>query len=363
MENYLAFLSSKKVSEWFFIDDYCAYNSTIIYCDKAHKEENMMSKIFVLGGTGFLGYYTTKELLSKGYEVKTVSLPPMPAEDLFPSNVEVKLGDINKMTDSEIKEMLSDCTGFVYAAGADERVVADKPAKKFYYEANVLPTQRLARLAKEAGVKSFVVFGSYMSEFAERMPELGLKDQPYPNMRLLQEQIAFAEGEGSMTVSSLRLPYIFGTMPGRMPLWKMFVDQIKGQPVYPALQGGTTMVTVEQVAEAAVGALENAHHRDTFAIGMLNMKYQKFYQMIADALGQKDTQIPVVPFEQMKPTYEGVDKQADEQGKEHGIHVVTTGLMQTKDLYVDPDDTKNILGIKDHDVIASIKETLKKCVE
>lgn len=25
-----------------------------------------MSKVFILGGTGFLGYYTTKELLARG---------------------------------------------------------------------------------------------------------------------------------------------------------------------------------------------------------------------------------------------------------------------------------------------------------
>ncbi|WP_243676756.1 hypothetical protein [Secundilactobacillus collinoides] len=39
-----------------------------------------------------------------------------------------------------------------------------------------------------------------------------------------------------MDVTVLRLPYIFGTMPGRLPLWKMFVDQIRDQPVYPALK-------------------------------------------------------------------------------------------------------------------------------
>ncbi|MFD1899125.1 hypothetical protein GQR36_01480 [Enterococcus termitis] len=48
-------------------------------------------------------------------------------------------------------------------------------------------------------------------------------------MRLLQEQVAFAEGDGEMNVTVLRLPYIFGTMPGRMPLWKMFTDQIKAK--------------------------------------------------------------------------------------------------------------------------------------
>lgn len=323
-----------------------------------------MTKVFVLGGTGFLGYYTTQELLRRGYQVKTMALPPLPTEDLLPAEVEYSLGNINELSDQQIIELLSDCEGFIYAAGADERVVPAKPAMKFFYEENVLPTQRLAHLAKRAGVKKFVVFGSYFAEFAERLPELHLQDQAYPNMRLLQEQVAFAEGEDGMTVTSLRLPYIFGTMPGRMPLWKMFVDQARGQAVFPALKGGTAMVTVEQVAEAAVGAMENGEHRHTYAISAKNMSYQEFYQMMVDALGQHDTtQVPVVPYDQMLPVYEGIDHQAAATGKEHGIHMVVSSKLQTLDLYLDPADTMSVLGIKDHDVVASIEKTLEKCVQ
>ncbi|MDE1547797.1 NAD-dependent epimerase/dehydratase family protein [Jeotgalibaca caeni] len=323
-----------------------------------------MSKVFILGGTGFLGYYTTKELLNRGYDVKTMALPPMPAEGLFPSNVEIQFGDINQLSDEEIIELLSDCTGFMYAAGADERIIPAKPALKFFYEANVLPTQRLARLARQAGVKKFVVFGSYFSEFAERFDgKYDLKKQGYPNTRLLQEQVAFAEGEGSMDVMSLRLPYIFGTMPGRMPLWKMFTDQIKGRPVFPSLKGGTAMVTVEQVAEAAVGAMENGAHRKTYAISALNMKFEEFYKMMVEALGQTETtQIPVLEFEQVRENYEQVDRHAEEQGLEHGIHYALTGQLQAEDLYVDPSDTMDELGIKEYDVVESIRETLAKCV-
>ena len=91
-----------------------------------------MSKVFVLGGTGFLGYYTTMELLARGYQVKTIALPPMPEENLLPAEVEITLGDMNALTDQEIIELLSDCEGFMYAAGADERVVPAKPALKFF---------------------------------------------------------------------------------------------------------------------------------------------------------------------------------------------------------------------------------------
>lgn len=190
-----------------------------------------MAKIFILGGTGFLGYYTTKELLSRGYQVKTVALPPMPAEDLLPAEVECTLGNMNEMSDEAIIELLTDCEGFIYSTGADERVLPEAPAIKFFYETNVLPTQRLSRLAAKAGVKNFVVFGSYFAEFAERLPEMNLRSQAYPNTRLLQEQLAFGEGEGIMKVCSLRLPYIFGTMPGREPLWTMFVDRSSVQDI------------------------------------------------------------------------------------------------------------------------------------
>lgn len=322
-----------------------------------------MSKVFVLGGTGFLGYYTVKELLRRNYQVKTMALPPLPAEDLLPAEVDCSLGNIFEMKDEEIIKLLADCDGVVYAAGADERTTPKKPAMKFFYEANVLPTQRLARLAKKAGVKHFVIFNSYFAEFAKRLPQYHLEEQAYPNMRLLQEQVAFAEGEGEMAVCSLRLPYIFGTMPGRMPLWTSFVDPARGQTVYPAPKGGTAMVTVEQVAEAAVGALEKGQHRQTFAICAKNMKFKEFYELIVEALGQqKTTQIPLSNYADLQPIFESMDKQADEAGLEHGIHLAVSMKLQTEDLYLDPQDTMPVLGIKNHDVVAAIRQTLKKCV-
>lgn len=322
-----------------------------------------MTKIFILGGTGFLGYYTMKECLAKGYEVKTMSLPPMPEAGLIPEEVDCSIGNFFEMSDDEIIAYLADCQGFIYAAGADERVVPKKPAFKFFYEANVLPTQRIARLAKAAGVKKFVVFGSYFAEFAERLPEYHLRNQAYPSTRLLQEQVAFCEGEGAMTVTSLRLPYIFGTMPGKTPLWKMFTDQIKGQETFPALKGGTAMVTATQVAQAALGALENGQHRGTYAIGGINMSYADFYQMMVEALGQRETTtIPVVPYESLAAVYAGIDAAAEAEGLEHGMHMTVSSKLQTEDLHIDPQETMAILGYQADDVLASIVETLKECV-
>ncbi|MGG1617747.1 NAD-dependent epimerase/dehydratase family protein [Paenibacillus sp. NRS-1782] len=322
-----------------------------------------MKKVFVLGGTGFLGYFTTKELLKRGYSVSTVALPPMPAEDLLPQEVDCKLGDITAMSDEQVMALLEGCYAFVYAAGADERTVPDAPALKFFYEANVLPTQRLARLAKKAGVKKFVLFGSYFAHFTEAWHDLNLKkENAYPRTRLLQEEVAFMEGEGEMDVMSLRLPYIFGRMPGRIPLWSVFVEQVRGQAVVPVFGGGTAMVTAQQVAEATVGAIEYGTHRSSYAICGMNMKFKDFYQIIADVLGQTETQISVLPLEHMKPAMEEADAHSNAAGKEHGIHLGYTAIIQDRDAYLNPEETMNILKFKEADIPAAIRETISACL-
>lgn len=330
-----------------------------------------MKKVFVLGGTGFLGYYTVEELLKHDIAVKTMSLPPK--EDVGTINednpldgmdhVEVLVGDMNAMEDDAIVELLSDCDGFVYAAGADERVQAKAPAKAFYYHANVLPTQRMVRLAGEAGVKHFVIFGSYFSEMAERYPELNIQDSPYINTRLLQEQVGFAEGEGVMDVTVIRLPYIFGTMENRMPLWKMFVDRIRDNEVYTVFKGGTACVTARQVGQAAVGALLYGKHRETFAIGDVNMTYERFATIIKEEINA-NTDIKVLTLEEALPVYKGMDKQLlEEQNREYGISMDTIAHVQQEFCYLNYRDTFPRLHVEREDIEEVLRDTIRYIVK
>ncbi|GAB2571453.1 NAD-dependent epimerase/dehydratase family protein [Gracilibacillus alcaliphilus] len=322
-----------------------------------------MKNVFILGGTGLLGYHTVQELLKREYVVSTVALPPLPAPELLPSEVECHLGNINEMDDSDILDMLAGKNMFIYAAGADEQMVPEIPATRFFYEANVIPTQRLARLARMAGIKKFIIYGSYFAHFAEKWPDLHLKREAYPRTRLLQEEIGAMEGEGQMDVMSLRLPYIFGTMPGRTPLWSRLLPQIQGKEFDPVLGGGTAMVTVQQVAEATIGALKYGKHGESYPISDTNMKHKDFFQMIADLLDQKDTVIQIVPLEQMKPAMEQYDAQAAAEGKEHGIHLAVTTEIQNRDAYLDSKNTMPLLKYGKADIHRAIIETIKRCIE
>lgn len=323
-----------------------------------------MKNVFILGGTGLLGYHTTKLLLEEGYNISTIALPPMPAEDILPKQVECRLGNMNELSDEEILEMLEGMDVFIHAGGVDERVVPQAPATKYFYEENVLPTQRFARLARQAGIKKFVIYGSYFAYFAEKMPDLKLStEQAYPRTRLLQEEVAIMEGEESMDVTVLRLPYIFGTMPGRKPLWEMFLPQIVGKDVVKVLGGGTAMVTVKQVAQATLGAIKYGKHGEKYAISDTNMKHKEFFERIAKIIGQENTIIEIAPFEEKLAEYKLADEYATKQGKEHGIHIAVTAYLQNRDLYVDPEETMPILKYEKDDVEQAIVETIKACIE
>ena len=321
-----------------------------------------MKKVFVLGGTGLLGLQTIHVLLERNYEVATVARNEKVMSELLPEQVKKRyVGDINELSDEEILNMLQGTYAVMYAAGLDERTLPDAPAAKFYYDQNVLPTQRVAKLARQAGVKKFVIFGSYHIHSAELWPDLELEEQPYVETRRLQEKVAMLEGEGEMDVMSLRLPYIFGTMPHRTPLWKSFYPRVKGEKHVEVPSGGTAMVTAKQVGEAAVGAMESGEHRKTYAISGINMKYEEFYQMIADSLGQEETVIESVPVDKLKLNAIQTDEQVHASGKEFAVHMEKQAEMQDRDVFIDPKETMSSLGYEEDDVREEIRKTLKVC--
>ncbi len=324
----------------------------------------MSQSVLVIGGTGLLGFHTTLELVGRGYAVTSLSLPPMPVEDLFPEGVENVLGDISQMTDAELTALMAGKHAVLYAAGADERVTPPAPSARFFYEANVLPTQRVARLARAAGVKKFVLYGSYTAEFAELWPELGYRTRNgYPRTRLLQEEVACLEGAGAMDVMTLRLPYIFGTMPGRLPLWQMFIDIVRNQPDMVTVQeGSTSSVTVGQVAQAAVGAMERGEHEGRYAINGYELTYVEMHRTICRLLDRDPDQVVAVPVDAVLPTMAQYDAATAAAGAEHGIHLVDSAEFQARRAVTDPGATQQVLGFEDADVPAAIEETLLFCL-
>lgn len=324
-----------------------------------------VNKIFVLGGAGFLGYHTIKEAVARNYAVKTVDVVALPDDLKFneESNVEFIVQNFFALSDAEIVEMIRGCDSFVYAGGVDDRIVPKKPARKFFYDTNVLPTARIARLAKEAGVHNFVLFGSYTSEFAENNEDLrahNYQAEPYVETRLLQEKAAMYAGEGAMNVSVLRLPYIFGTMPGKVPMTSMYVDMLRDQKFMPVTTGGFATITVNQVGQAAISAIENGEHRKTYAVATGYMSYEDFYKKILNDLGQSEsTELQVMSFEELEEAYREDEKLTDAEGIEHAVRQVNMLRANSMEFRLPTDVAYEELRVKEEDIDKVADETIK----
>ena len=217
-------------------------------------------KVFMIGGTGLLGCEAATTLIKRGHQVTSVALPPLPEGAPIPEEMEIIFGDINKKSDEEIEKMLEGSDVFIFAAGVDERVEFPAPVMDYYYRFNIAPLERIFPLCKKAGVKRAVVLGSYFAYLNKIRPEMKLTERnPYMKSRMDQEKVCEDACDENFSACVLELPYIFGTQPGRKPVWTVLIEQIEFMDKWPFTmypKGGTAMLTCRQVGQVIAGAAE-----------------------------------------------------------------------------------------------------------
>lgn len=317
-------------------------------------------KTFIVGGTGFLGYYTCLELLKHGHQVSTLAHMPPPAELDFPAEVKLDIADMNKISDEDLLAHFEGVEGLIFAAGVDDRIVPKAPAYPFFYNGNVVATERIIRLAKQAGVKRAVIFSSYFVACHRKWPEMKLAEKhPYIRSRVEQIEAASRVAGDEMIVNFLALPYIFGALPGRMPLWEPLLKYLEGNSswiFYPA--GGSAMVTVEEVARAAVGALERGEKNKLYDVAAENLTWVEFLTRLGKALG-KPKKILTLPKGLVKAGAFLVNLHHKMQGKEAGLNLVPFVDLQTRNAFLDTESTATELGYAHYDLEKSFEATVK----
>lgn len=320
-------------------------------------------KVFMIGGTGLLGCEAARIFIERGHQVKSVALPPLPEGAPIPEEMELEFCNIYEKNDEEIKAMMEGYDCFVFAAGIDERVEFPAPVYDAYYKYNIAPLERILPLCKEVGMKNAVVLGSYFSYAAKQYPEMKLTEKhPYIRSRIAQEEVAFSFADESFDVAVLELPYIFGTQPGRKPVWVILIEQIKMMDklpctMYPA--GGTAMLTVRQVGEVIVGAAEKSKGAKAWPISMYNMDWKKFLKIVYAARGMgNNRKIISIPPWMMRMGLGGVKKEYAEKGIESGIDV--DGLADIMDINLFIDRKYSVeLGATEDDIEAAITDSIK----
>ncbi|HNT77795.1 MAG TPA: NAD(P)H-binding protein [Anaerolineae bacterium] len=319
-------------------------------------------RILIVGGTGFIGYHTALECLRRGHSVTALALPPLPADDLLPPQVDIKLANLNTLSDVEVRALLHGHEAVVYAAGADDRVTPRAPAYRFFYEENVRAAARFFRLARAAGVRRGVLLSSYFATFDRMWPEMELaKHHPYIWSRVAQAEQSLNAAAPTLDLMILELGYIFGRMPGRIPIWKPLIDYLRSPlPLfYP--QGGTNMIAVSHVAEAIVGALERGAGGERYPIGDENLPWVEWLSRLTALLG-KPKRVITIPAAFARLGARFLVLSHRRQGRESGLNPVKFIDVQIRNTFFDPTPSCEVLGYGRGGLDEALAQTVGACL-
>lgn len=327
----------------------------------------------MIGGTGLLGSAAASELIARGHEVKAIALPPLPEGAVLPAGMSVEYGNYLEMSDDEIGRRLAGGNALVFAAGVDERVEFPPPVYDKYIKFNVAPVDRFLMAARKAGMRKAVILGSYFAYYAKQRPELELaRHHPYIRARLAQEETAMSHNAGygsgvggsGFDVMVLELPYIFGAQPGRKPVWVFLIEQLlamKGPCLYT--RGGTTMVTVRQVAQCVAGAIEKGRGGVRYPVGWYNMEWREMLAIMYRHMGKPRKRIITVPDFMYTVNARRVGREYAKRGVEGGLDLVRLVDIQTSNLFIDPAVIRDELGVQEDDIDAAIGESVRLSLE
>ncbi len=323
-----------------------------------------MAKVFMIGGTGLLGSSAAEQFIKQGDEVRTLALPPLPAGAPLPEEMEIIFQDVNKCTDEELKDLMTGFDYLIYAAGVDERAEFPAPVYDKYYQYNIAPLKRLMPMAKELGYTGCVVFGSYFAHVAKNYPKMKTEQRnPYFKARMDQERYALSLADDNFAVAILELPYIFGTQPGRKPVWTILIEQLHLMDslpctFYPA--GGTAMLTVRQVGEVCVGAAKRTKGGRCYPISCYNMKWPEFLKIVYKARGMGDNRkiISIPPWMMaMAMPYYVLDYK--KRNVDSGMDPMQLPYIMDIDLFFDTETSYHDLGATPDDIEAAITDSIK----
>ncbi len=324
-------------------------------------------KVFMIGGTGLLGSAAAQLFIDRGNSVKSMALPPLPKGAPIPEEMEIIWGNYIEKTDEELMDLMSDCDTFVFAAGVDERIEFPAPVYEAYRKYNIEPVRRFLTLAKKVGIKNCVILGSYFSYFAKTCPEMKLTEwHPYIRSRIEQEEVALSFADGDMNVAILELPYIFGTQPGRKPVWVILIEQITNMDktghvtMYP--KGGTTMVTVRQVAQSIVGAAEKNKGGNAYPIGYYNLTWDDFLKIVHEAMGTPNRKIIHIAKWMFRLFGHTMMKKYAANNVEPGINAVELAEIMCMNTFIDKKWAVS-LGVTEDDIKSAIFDSVKLSVD
>ncbi len=211
-------------------------------------------RVFVTGGSGFLGKSLLTYLVSRGFLVRALARSETADAVVRHLGAEVVRGDLNDV--AAMHQGMKDCQVVIHAAASTQ----EWGTYATFHEANVQGTFNVLEAAKAAGVQRFVhvsteavlLDGSPLVQVDETRPIPGSPIGAYPKTKALAERAVLSANRLGFEVVIVRPRFIWGK--GDTTLLPKLVEMVKTGR-FAWIGGGKALTSTCHVANVCEGIL------------------------------------------------------------------------------------------------------------
>jgi dihydroflavonol-4-reductase len=250
-------------------------------------------RIFLTGGTGFIGRRVAEKLRERGDEVVALVRTPSKAGPLEAAGVEIVRGDLSDTAAIERGAQNADA---VIHSGADYRVGAPKGEQESLWEANVRGTERVLDAAIAAGAQRIVyvstgnVFGNTGERIADESYERDLSEgflSAYDETKYRAHQVAEERIAAGAPVIVVQPGAVYGR--GDTSQVGNIIDQTRTGKMKLLLFPEFTLqyVYVDDLADGIILALDKGRVGESYVLGGEEASMRDLVTHVAELSGRK----------------------------------------------------------------------------
>jgi dihydroflavonol-4-reductase len=246
-------------------------------------------KVFLTGGTGFVGSHVARAYAAEGAELCLLTRATSKLAAIEGLAAEMVVGDLRQP--EALRTALRGCDALVHVA-ADYRLWVRDP--KEMYAANVDGTRELLRIAREEGVAKVVYTSSVATmgfradgTIVDEAAPVALTDMigAYKRSKFLAEQEAIAAARVGQHVMILNPTTPIGPGDAKpTPTGRIVVDFLNRRfPAY--VDTGLNLVDVSEVAQMHVVALDRGTPGERYILGGENLTLKQILDRMSAITG------------------------------------------------------------------------------
>jgi nucleoside-diphosphate-sugar epimerase len=250
-------------------------------------------RVFVTGGTGFIGGHVARELRERGDEVVCLVRNREKARSLAELGCELIQGDLSDA--AALRQGMDGCDAAIHGAAIYE-VGVPKSRHPAMHEANVIGTERVLRTALELGIPK-VVYISTVAAFGNTAGQVVDESYRHPGTSYTsyyEETKAKAHELARRLIEEEGVPCVI-VQPGGVygpqdhsELGNMMNQVLKGRlPLIPFPEMGMNAVHVEDVATGVLLALDKGKPGEAYVLGGQIVTLRELLQTVARVGGKR----------------------------------------------------------------------------